>query len=233
MRKSFFALVTIASTVLPSASYALTVNWTGKEYIPLGVRIHSITTLVMPSPIASWWSGAPNRIGVKRVPGTQNTLVVWARSHNPSQRLFIRSQNGTIYMADVSRHLPYQPLVKVENAQTSYRQNYQISSKMSIENLMQDMMKGITPPGFYVTHVNEVIMNTPPYRIVAKDLVRSPTLSGIIALWQKNSLQPQVRFNPITFHVHVPGLGKLRMISANRWTLGTGQQSALFMVFSR
>ncbi|MBU2734569.1 hypothetical protein HAQ00_02265 [Acidithiobacillus caldus ATCC 51756] len=228
------AIAALAFSLLCSASaFAITVTWNGKTYIPLGVRRHAITTLVMPGPIATWWSGAPNRIGVKRVPGTENTLTVWARSRNPSQRLFLRSKNGTIYMADVARHLPYQPIVKVENATTAYQKAFHLTRHMSVEVLMQDMLRGITPPGFYATKVNETIMNTPPYRIVAKALLRSPTLTGVIAVWQKNSLQSQVRFDPETFRMTAPGMGKLRMIAANRWTLGDGQRSAMFLVFSR
>lgn len=232
-RKTWIGIVLGLALFVSGNAFAVTVTWNGKTYIPLGVRRHAITTLVMPGPIATWWSGAPNRIGVKRVPGTENTLTVWARSSNPSQRLFLRSKNGTIYMADVARHLPYQPIVKVENATSAYQHAYHLIRHMSPEVLMQDMLRGVVPPGFYTTKINETIMNTPPYQIVAKAVLRSPTMTGIIAVWRKNSLQPQVQFDPETFHIAVPGMGKIRMIAANRWTLGNDQQSAMFLVFSR
>ena len=224
------AIAAIASPVISSAD---NVVWTGKEYIPLGVRIHDLTELVMPGPIAAWWSEAPNRVTIKPVPGTDSVLTVRAASKNPSQRLFVRGKNGTIYVADVSRKLPYQPIVKVENAQSSFIAEARQAKKISPETLMRAMIKGQTMPGFSAQKVNTVIMNTPPYKIVAKALVQSPGMTGIIAQWQKDSLQPEVRFNPVTFKISLPGVGKIRMISTNQWTLGSGQIATMYMVFTR
>lgn len=224
------AIAAIAAPVFGSAD---TIVWTGKEYIPLGVRIHDLTELVMPGPIATWWSEAPNRVTIKPVPGTDNVLTVRSASKNPSQRLFVRGKNGTIYVADVSRKLPYQPIVKVENAQSSFIAEARQTKKISPETLMQAMIRGQTLPGFSARRTGAVIMNTPPYRIVAKAIIQSPGMTGVIAQWQKDSLQPEVRFNPVTFKISLPGAGKIRMISTNQWTLGSGQIATMYMVFTR
>jgi len=225
--------VAIAAIAFPLVASANTVVWTGKEYIPLGVRIHDLTELVMPGPIATWWSEAPDRITIKPVPGTDSVLTVRAASKNPSQRLFVRGKNGTIYVADVSRKLPYQPIVKVENAQSSFVAEARQARKISPEMLMRAMIKGQTLPGFSARRTNAIIMNTPPYRIVAKAIIQSPGMTGIIAQWQKDSMQPEVRFNPVTFKIRLPGAGKIRMISTNQWTLGSGQIATMYMVFTR
>jgi hypothetical protein len=233
VKRAIFHCVAIAVIASPVIASADTIVWTGKEYIPLGVRIHDLTELVMPGPIATWWSEAPNRVTIKPVPGTDNVLTVRAASKNPSQRLFVRGKNGTIYVADVSRKLPYQPIVKVENAQSSFVAEARQAKKISPETLMRAMIKGQTMPGFSARKTNAVIMNTPPYRIVAKAIVQSPEMTGIIAQWQKDSLQPEVRFNPATFKISLPGAGKIRMISTNQWTLRSGQVATMYMVFTR
>ncbi|WP_031572061.1 hypothetical protein [Acidithiobacillus thiooxidans] len=227
------ALFSVVPMLVSPLGIAQTVTWTGKEYIPVPVRRHDLTELEMPNAIASWWSEAPNRIDVSPVPGTKNILSIRALSKNPSQRLFVRGTNGTIYIADISRKLSYTPIVKVRNATSSFHDALQQAAKITPETFMRSMIRGNVMPGFSAKRVNTVIMSTPPYTIVARAVIKSPEMTGIIATWKKDSLQPSVRFNPVTFTVHIPGAGKLRMVSTNKWTLSQGQTATMYLVFTR
>lgn len=227
------AIALSSSLLFSVVAAAQTVTWTGKQYIPVPVRRHDLTELVMPDAIATWWDEAPDRIDVSPVPGTKNILSIRALSKNPSQRLFIRGENGTIYMADISRKLPYTPMVKVRNATTSFHNELNAAAKTTPETFMRALIRGNVMPGFSAKRVNTIIMDAPPYKIVAKAIVSSPEMTGIIATWEKDSLQPKVRFNPVTFTVRIPGAGKLRMVSTNQWTLSQGQKATMYMIFTR
>lgn len=233
MKKSTWIPAITFAMAAASAS-ALDFNWNGERYIPVGVDELSYTALELPEPHGKYWSEAPSRIQIEEA--GPNRFIIRPKGDNPEQRLFIvGAETNALYIARISNGIPYDPVVRVHNAAMVAQQQIEASKEMTPMRLIRTMFINQPPAGFEVQPSSTVLLDTPPYRITAREVWSSPTLTGIVADVEKNTPAAAVQFNPTSIQLQIPSLGRLRLVSADKWRLdgGLNRRIRAYLVFAR
>lgn len=226
------AIMGVALLLASWQASAMDFNWTGDKYIPVGVNAFSYTVVQFPEPIAVKFSEAPSRVEIKSA--GDNRLIIRPTSDNPEQRLFVvGKKTNTLYIAKISTELPYSPIVRVHDAAQSAQERLQETREMTPVRLIKAMFLNEPPAGFAVAASHRLLLNEAPYRMTARSVWSSPSMVGIIAEVDKNTPAPAVQFDPLQIHIVAPQLGRLRLISADKWRLDNGinQRLTAYMVF--
>jgi hypothetical protein len=160
------------------------------------------------------------------------TLIIRPRADKVEQRLTLRGHSsGTLYLARVSSALPYSPVITVHAATLSGSTN-ESDGKLSITALLRAMMLGAVPPGFRVEKSSRVLLDQPPYRVVAEQLWQSFGQAGVVARVTSALPQHAVPIIPANIQVQIPQLGTLRAMAADDYELGPDQMSSrIYIVY--
>lgn len=236
------ALCAVCATGMPRE-----VTWDGASYLPVPVRIGSDTRLVMPEEFDDSWE-RDSEVAVTSLDAT--TLIIRPRIAAIDQRLTLRGRrSGTLYLARVSSALPYAPLVVVRSAQLARvdapagpggagadpaGDAAGAASAISVIGMLRAMIQGSAPAGFRVEHSTRVLLDQPPYRIVARQLWRSARISGIVADLNSTLAGRTLQVVPANLIIAIPELGTLRAAAPERYDLAPETPSTrLFLVYAR
>lgn len=218
------------------ASNAGEVQWDGRTYIPVGIRQRSDVVLRFDEPIKYFWSEAPSKVEIHTI--GKRTLVLRATTDHPQQRLFVEGgDTHTVFVAHLSRRLPYAPTITVVNAQVqgvAPASTDASSASGNIIQMMKVMMRGVPVSGVSIRPSKTVLLDQAPYQIRAISVWKSLGTTGIIATVTKNTPLPAVTFRPQDIQIVIPSLGLLRGIGADRWDLtATEPRLTAYLVFEK
>jgi hypothetical protein len=217
----------------PAGVQAVDIEWDGTSYLRIPVRIGSDTRLVMPEPFDDAWEHEDE---VTASLLDANTLIIRPRVAKVEQRLTLRGRSsGALYLARVSSALPYTPLVVVHGSTfRNAAENPESSNGLSIAALLRAMMLGIVPHGFRAEKSSRVLLDQPPYRVVAEHLWHSFRQTGVIARVTSTLPKNTVPIVPANIQIQIPQFGPLRAMSADEYELSPEQPfSRLYIVYAR
>jgi hypothetical protein len=96
------------------------------------------------------------------------------------------------------------------------------------------MMLGAVPPGFRVEKTSRVLLDQPPYKVVAEQLWQSFGQAGVIARITSTLPQRTIPIVPANIQIQIPQLGALRAFAADDYELGPEQTSSrVYLVYGR
>ncbi|HUD24622.1 MAG TPA: hypothetical protein VMQ45_02985 [Burkholderiaceae bacterium] len=225
----------VAASVLAAAfvsAQAVDIEWDGICYLRVPVKLGSDTRLVMPEPFDDAWEH-DDEISTTLLDA--RTLIVRPRTAKIEQRLTLRGRSsGLLYLARVSTALPYTPVVIVHSSNLKNGAPGESSDGLSITALLRAMMLGTIPPGFRVERSTRVLLDQPPYRVVAEHLWQSFRQAGVIARVTSAFPQRTVPIVPANIQIQIPQLGSLRAMAADEYELGPEQLSSrVYIVYGR
>jgi hypothetical protein len=208
---------------------AADVEWNGTTYLRVPVKFGSDTRLVMPEAFDDAWEHDEEISTTLLDP---YTLIIRPRTDKVEQRLTLRGHSsGTLYLARVSSTLPYSPVITV-HAATVPGSTSELDGKLSITGLLRAMMLGVVPPGFRVEKSFRVLVDQPPYRVVAEQLWQSFGQAGVIARVTSTLPQHTLPIIPANIQIQIPQLGTLRAMAADDYELGPDQVSSrIYIVY--
>jgi len=210
------------------------VAWNGTHYLPVPVRLGSDTRLVMPEECDDAWERDAD-VAVSSLDAT--TLIIRPRTATIEQRLTLHGRRtGTLYLARVSSALPYTPLVVVRAIQPAAPAQGAggASSSANVVGLLRAMMLGTAPAGLRIERSARVLLDQPPYRIVARELWRSGTVSGIVAELTSTLQGRALQVVPANLVIRIPELGALRAAAPERYEIPPeAPATRLFLVYAR
>lgn len=222
------SMVLVASAPQAGASELV---WDGTTYLPVPVRLGSDTRLIMPEPFDDSWE-RDNEVATVLLDA--HTLIIRPRSANVEQRLTLRGRkSGTLYLARVSSALPYTPIVTVANT-TGLRDDPPAGhTRPTVVGLLKAMMQGSAPAGYQVLNSQRVLLDQPPYRIVAQQVWRSRHQTGIVAQLSTSLPGQTIPVVPANILVRVPELGTLRAMAADDFELNANRLSTrVYLVYA-
>ncbi len=219
----------VAATALAARSDAAEV-WDGSNYLRVPVRFGSDTRLVMPEPFDDAWE-RDTEVACTLLDA--HTLIIRPRTASIEQRLTLRGrQSGTLYLARVSSALRYAPVVMVRNAALLRDEAAKSGTAPTVVGLLKAMMQGVVPPGFQIERTRRVLLDEPPYRIIAQQVWRSGRQTGVLAELTSTVPQRTVALVPANIRIRIPELGTLRAMAADRFELDAGQPSTpVYLVY--
>jgi hypothetical protein len=220
--------VSVLAATLASAQ-AADVEWDGASYLRVPVRLGSDTRLVMPEPFDDSWEH-DDEIFASLL--DSHTLIIRPRTSRIEQRLTLRGRtSGTLYLARVSSSLPYTPVVIV-HLRGLRSEMAESAAGLSVTALLRAMMLGVVPPGFRAEKSSRVLLEQPPYRVVAEQLWQSFRQAGVIARVTSTVPHRTVPLVPSNILIQIPQLGALRAMAADDYELGPEQLwSRVYIVY--
>jgi len=223
----------VAASLLSAAlvgAQAADVEWDGTTYLRVPVRLGSDTRLVMPEPFDDAWEHDEE---ISATLLDAHTLIIRPRTDKVEQRLTLRGRSsGTLYLARVSSALPYTPLVTVHSPEAV--EGTAGSGVLTVTALLRAMMLHAVPPGFHVEKSTRVLLDQPPYRVVAEQLWQSFGQAGVIARITSTLPQRSVPIVPANIQIQIPQLGALRAMAADDYELNPSQTSSrVYIVYGR
>jgi len=224
-------LALLVASAPPAGAGASELVWDGTTYLPVPVRLGSDTRLIMPEPFDDSWE-RDNEVATVLLDA--HTLIIRPRSANVEQRLTLRGRkSGTLYLARVSSALPYTPIVTVANT-TGLRDDPPAGhTRPTVVGLLKAMMQGSAPAGYQVLHSQRVLLDQPPYRIVAQQVWRSRHQTGIVAQLSTSLPGQTIPVVPANILVRVPELGTLRAMAADDFELNANRLSTrVYLVYA-
>jgi len=227
------ARATASILTLASASvHAVDIEWDGISYLRVPVKLGSDTRLIMPESFDDAWEHEDE---VTASLLDANTLIIRPRVARVEQRLTLRGRStGALYLARVSSTLPYTPLVIVHGSSFHNGATSESASGLSVSALLRAMMLGTIPHGFKAEKSSRVLLDQPPYRVVAESLWRSFRQAGVIARVTSTLPKNTVPIIPANIQIHIPQLGPLRAMSADEYELSPEQPTShIYMVYGR
>jgi hypothetical protein len=225
-------LVSLAGWLAIAAADATDLTWDGNSYLPVPVRLGSDTRLIMPEPFDDAWERESE---VATVLLDARTLIIRPRSASIEQRLTLRGRkSGTLYLARVSTALPYAPIVTVNSNPAQQDDPPSGRLRPTVVGLLKAMMQGNAPAGYQVLHSQRVLLDQPPYRIVAQQVWRSRHQTGILAQLSTSLPGQTIPVVPANILVRVPELGTLRAMAADDFELNANRLSTrVYLVYAR
>jgi hypothetical protein len=228
-----FALPVLLALVALRAPPALAddIAWDGVHYLPVPVQAGSDTRLVMPEPFDDAWE----RDGeVSCTLLDPRTLIIRPRRAGIEQRLTLRGRSsGTLYLARVSSALPYAAIVRVQ-VPAARVDPVSGRSSSSIVALLKSMMQARVPAGTRVARSTRLLLDAPPYRILAEEVWSTGELTGIRARIESTTPRLPVPVVPANILIRIPQLGALRAMSADDFSLGPGHPaSRAWLIYAR
>lgn len=225
---------TVTTTMLITAlisAQAADVEWDGINYLRVPVRLGSDTRLVMPEPFDDVWEHDEE---ISATLLDANTLIIRPRTAKIEQRLTLRGRSsGTLYLARVSSALPFSPVVTV-HAPPLGGAISESNGKLSITALLRAMMLGVLPPAFRIEKSSRILLDQPPYRVVAEQLWQSFRQAGVVARVTSTLPQHAVPIVPANIQIQIPQLGALRAMAADDYELGPEHPSTrIYIVYGR
>jgi len=207
------------------------IEWDGTSYLRVPVKLGADTRLVMPEPFDDVWEH-DDEISASLLDA--RTLIIRPRTARIEQRLTLRGRDsGTLYLARVSSSLPYTPLVTV-HAPNFGRGATELGGRPSVPALLRAMMLGAVPPGFRVEKTSRVLLDQPPYKVVAEQLWQSFGQAGVIARITSTLPQRTIPIVRANIQIQIPQLGALRAFAADDYELGPEQTSSrVYLVYGR
>jgi hypothetical protein len=226
------AVVASLLVVTLASAQAVDIEWDGISYLRVPVKLGSDTRVVMPEPFDDAWEH-DDEISTTLLDA--HTLIIRPRTAKIEQRLTLRGRNtGVLYLARVSSALPYTPVVVVHISNLRSLAPSDSGDGLSITALLRAMMLGTIPPGFRVERSSRVLLDQPPYRIVAEHLWQSFRQAGVIARVTSTLPQHSVPIVPPNIRIQIPELGRLRAMAADEYELGPEQLSSrIYIVYAR
>jgi hypothetical protein len=205
-------------------------QWEASSYLMVPVQLGSDTRLVMPEPFDDAWERDTD---VSCSLLDDHTLIIRPRSAAIEQRLTLKGrQSGTLYLARVSSQLPYTPIVSIH---LPARQDSPIKPRgaPTVLSLLSNMLQDNATGGFTVFQSQRVLLDEQGVRLTARQVWRSQPLSGIVADLTLTDDHLSFAVVPQRFDIHVPELGLLRAVSADRSTLDQSHpHTTIHLVFS-
>jgi hypothetical protein len=96
------------------------------------------------------------------------------------------------------------------------------------------MMLRAVPPGFRIERTSRVLLDQPPYKVVAEQVWQSFGQAGVIARVTSTLPQKTIPIVPANIQIQIPALGSLRALAADDYELGPEHTSSLiYIVYGR
>lgn len=219
-----------------TATTGATYDWQKDVLIPVGLEPQSETVLRIPEPIKSYFPENQSAVAISEV--DNRTLTIKPLVPDTEQRLFVLGESSNLYVAKLSTKLRHVAVIEVqytitkpEAAQATLRSQGAISSSY----LLVQMIQNNRLPGFAVSPWTRQILASDEYVITGEQVWSSPSMTGVVAkIARAAGVSKEVRINPEAIQISIPAFGRLRVISADRWTLdNNADQSPAQLVFTK
>lgn len=218
-----------------SVTHALTFNYDGKVFIPLGLQPLSETVVRMPENIVKYWPEQDGTINFNPIDG--RTLSMSPKEPEVEQQVYFLGNSGKLYLGKASTKSKYQPLVEVQDVEkisptTADRKGL---PELAPSTLLFKMMRNELPAGFATAKSKQEILATQQYRIDAAEVWSSPNMTGIVTTISRMSAQgTAVTISPAQIEIFIPELGHLHIIAAESYTLDdTSPSTKGYLVFTK
>ena len=202
----------------------------------MGLEPQSETVLQMPEGISNYFPENQSAVAISEV--DHRTLTIKPLTGETEQRLFLRGASGKMYIAKLSTKLRHVPLIEVQDsslATTAAAIPATGGSSISSSYLLVQMIRNKPLPGFTVSPWTRQILEGDEFTITGEHVWSSVNMTGVVArVTRASGVSKSVRINPDSLQINIPAFGQMRLISADRWTLDNGADTAIAqLVFTK